>query len=430
MPPFPWTRWKESRESSLREGATSVPTSRGLIEYATTGDSGGPAVLVIHGTPGGYDQGLITALRIGPERLRVIAPSRPGYLGTALNVGKTPRDQADAYADLLDALSIRRAAIVGLSGGGPSSLQFAAHHADRCAALVLISAVTCKRPPSERPLLWRILLSTVLASDLGAWLLCKSAETAAWASRPDLVDGRLASTISTFENPRTTELAPSGARQRHGRVRRLGRRSARGCLLPDADHPWQGGSHGSPPPCPNRPRPPFRTRSWWLHPVGTTSSFDRTTWHRKRRRFLSPQWQQLPVDFFADGGTSLAGFAVKKPFGLSSEADVGRRHHRVVLRPRNVRVAEGVPEDDVGVLDRAVLLGPARSGRRRPGSGWDSRRRAYFSSSRIRRDPDVMVDEAGPLPPPGVRRGERERVVAGQELVADRLADARSARSG
>jgi pimeloyl-ACP methyl ester carboxylesterase len=147
-------------------------------------------VLFIHGTPGGYDQGLITALRIGTDRLRVIAPSRPGYLGTALDVGKTPRDQADAYAELLDALSIRRAAIVGLSGGGPSSLQFAVHHAERCAALVLISAVTHKRPASERPLPWRILLSSVLATDFGAWIVCKAAEAASGLSRYRLREAR------------------------------------------------------------------------------------------------------------------------------------------------------------------------------------------------------------------------------------------------
>ena len=91
------------------------------------------------------------ALRVGPLRLRVIAPSRPGYLGTVLDVGKTPRDQADAYADLLDALSIRKAAIVALSGGGPSAIQFAAHHADRCAALVLISAVDLQTAARRAP---------------------------------------------------------------------------------------------------------------------------------------------------------------------------------------------------------------------------------------------------------------------------------------
>jgi pimeloyl-ACP methyl ester carboxylesterase len=210
MPRLPWRQWKEFRASNLRAEASSVATGRGLMEYATLGDDDDPAVLVIHGTPGGYDQGLITALRIGSSRLRVIAPSRPGYLGTALGVGKTPRDQAEAYAGLLDAFSIRRAAIVGLSGGGPSSLQFAAHHADRCAALVLISAVTCKRPPSERPLLWRILLSTVLASDFGAWLLCNAAESAARRSRLRVVDGR---SVPTSDELLKTLIPPSLRRE-------------------------------------------------------------------------------------------------------------------------------------------------------------------------------------------------------------------------
>jgi pimeloyl-ACP methyl ester carboxylesterase len=181
-----------------------------LIEYVSLGADSGPAVLVIHGTPGGYDQGLMTASRIGPGRLRVIAPSRPGYLGTALDVGKTPRGQADAYAGLLDALSIRRAAIVGLSGGGPSSIQFAAHHAERCVALVMISAVTCKRPPSERPLLWRILLSTLLASDLGAWLICKAAEAAARHSRHRCVDGE---SVPTPDQLLKTLMPPSLRRE-------------------------------------------------------------------------------------------------------------------------------------------------------------------------------------------------------------------------
>ena len=42
------------------------------------------------------------------------------------------------------------------------------------------------------------------------------------------------------------------------------------------------------------------------------------------------------------------------------EADRGDRHHRPVLRPRDVRVGEDVPEHHVGVRDRAVGRGPAR----------------------------------------------------------------------
>ena len=191
-----------------------MPTSRGLIEYATLGDGEEPAVLVIHGTPGGYDQGLMMALRIGPWSLHVIAPSRPGYLGTALDVGKTPRDQADAYADLLDALSISRAAIVALSGGGPSSIQFAAHHPERCAALVLdiggrMQTDARRAPPalevcSSRPS-W--------ARTLGTGCSCKSAETVDSAARHRLLAGRRVSTYQLLENSRAAELASRGARQ-------------------------------------------------------------------------------------------------------------------------------------------------------------------------------------------------------------------------
>jgi len=41
--------------------------------------------------------------------MRVIAVSRPGYLGTPLADGETPEAQADLYAALLDTLGIARA---------------------------------------------------------------------------------------------------------------------------------------------------------------------------------------------------------------------------------------------------------------------------------------------------------------------------------
>jgi pimeloyl-ACP methyl ester carboxylesterase len=51
--------------------------------------------------------------------------SRFGYLRTPLPADASAAAQADAHACLLDALGIRRAAIVGASAGAPSAMQFA-----------------------------------------------------------------------------------------------------------------------------------------------------------------------------------------------------------------------------------------------------------------------------------------------------------------
>jgi pimeloyl-ACP methyl ester carboxylesterase len=118
---------------------TVLTTPRGPIEYVETGE--GPVVLALHGAMGGHDQALLLARTIGEAGYRYIAVSRPGYLGTPLRAGRTPEDQADLYADALDALGVRRAAVMAVSGGGPSAIQFAVRHPDRCWALVLVS--TC-----------------------------------------------------------------------------------------------------------------------------------------------------------------------------------------------------------------------------------------------------------------------------------------------
>ncbi len=120
----------------------TVETPAGAITFVERGE--GPAVLAIHGSGGGYDQGIITSsFFLEPESgLRVIAPSRFGYPGTPMPADASAQAQADAYAYLLDALGIERTAIVGISGGGPSSIQFAMRYPDRCAALVLMYAVS------------------------------------------------------------------------------------------------------------------------------------------------------------------------------------------------------------------------------------------------------------------------------------------------
>lgn len=139
-------------------------TTAGAIEYTRFG--AGPTVLWLHGTPGGHDQGAFAAAGLDGQGFTIVCPSRPGYLGTSLAVGRTPAEQADAMAALLDSLDIATAAVVATSGGGPVALHLAARHPGRVWALVMVSAVSAAFTPPGSPLARRIFLSR-----FGAWLL-------------------------------------------------------------------------------------------------------------------------------------------------------------------------------------------------------------------------------------------------------------------
>ncbi|MGH8237172.1 MAG: alpha/beta fold hydrolase [Steroidobacteraceae bacterium] len=161
--------WRADIISGLASHSVVVQTARGPIEYATIG-TGYPA-LFLHGTPGGYDQ-VYEATKLAIERgqpqlLRVIAPSRPGYLRTPLSVGATPEQQADAFKDLLDVVGVDKVVVFGGSGGGPSALRFVLQYPERCAALVLASAITQRleeTPPQGG------VLGKFFQTEFGRWL--------------------------------------------------------------------------------------------------------------------------------------------------------------------------------------------------------------------------------------------------------------------
>jgi pimeloyl-ACP methyl ester carboxylesterase len=110
----------------------------GAIEYTVWGD--GPPMLLSHPLFGGFDMMTGFAETYLGEGHRFVAPSRFGYLGSSLPPAAMPADQADAYALLLDTLGIKRAAVFGYSGGGPSAIQFALRHAERTTALILMAS--------------------------------------------------------------------------------------------------------------------------------------------------------------------------------------------------------------------------------------------------------------------------------------------------
>jgi pimeloyl-ACP methyl ester carboxylesterase len=147
-----------------------VTTRFGDLEYAEAGS--GPAVLMIHGSGGGCDQGLLFADPLVRAGYRVIAPSRFGYLRSAFPADPSPENQADAFVALLDHVGIDRIVAIGGSAGALSATAFAIGHPDRCAALVLVvpAAYAPNRPPA-RP--WSptetAIVETALGSDLIFW---------------------------------------------------------------------------------------------------------------------------------------------------------------------------------------------------------------------------------------------------------------------
>lgn len=191
---------RQERER-ISSGSQIVETPCGPIEYAVAGD--GPPVLVVHGAGGGYDQGLEFAKELIQIGFRVIAMSRFGYLRTPLPTDASAAAQADAPACLLDALNIRRAAVIGASAGAPSSMQFALRNPERTAALVLlVPAVYVPRPagppPMQTPAGTEFLFDTALQSDFLFW-------AATWLARQTVIQAILATPPAVVESASSDE---------------------------------------------------------------------------------------------------------------------------------------------------------------------------------------------------------------------------------
>lgn len=166
-----WTQHRREMQAAVERidqlGSEVLATACGPIEMAVRGE--GYPVLVVHGNGGGFDQGLALAASYLGEGFQVIAPSRFGYLRTPLPPDATPELQADAYACLLDALGIERAALLTTSAGATSALQFALRHPQRLSALVLHSPnapgkVEMALPPQG-------VLDAIFHSDFAWWAM-------------------------------------------------------------------------------------------------------------------------------------------------------------------------------------------------------------------------------------------------------------------
>ncbi len=194
-----------------------VDTRAGDLEYAISGR--GAPFLMIHGTGGGFDQGLRFGMGLSGAGFQIVAPSRFGYLGSSFPDDPSPERQADALVDLIDHLGIERLAVAGGSAGARPAAEFALRHPDRCSHLILlVPAMNLEnRDPVEFSALQQVAVGRLLSSDAWFW--------AALTLAPEFLIGTLLATdpallsvVDARERTRAhlilNELMPVSARTR------------------------------------------------------------------------------------------------------------------------------------------------------------------------------------------------------------------------
>jgi pimeloyl-ACP methyl ester carboxylesterase len=127
----------------------------GQVHHARCGSESAPAVVLLHQSPRSWLEYREVLPLIG-ERYHAIAPDTPGF-GDSSPLREAPSIEgwAGVMVELLDALSIARAHVVGHHTGGLIALHLAAAHASRVASLVLSSTpftgAAFRRARAERP---------------------------------------------------------------------------------------------------------------------------------------------------------------------------------------------------------------------------------------------------------------------------------------
>ena len=189
----------------LHGRSMTIHTPAGYLEYAVVG-SGSP-LLMIHGTGGGFDQGLLFSEKLIGNGVRVIAPSRFGYLRSSFPADHSSEAQADAFVALLDHLKLGKVAVAGGSAGALSAVQFTLRHPDRTSALILIvpAANVEGHDPNEMNPAQEWIVRRLVTSDFLYWAARKVA--------PKELIGFLLAT-----DPKLLEQVSNGERQRAYRV--------------------------------------------------------------------------------------------------------------------------------------------------------------------------------------------------------------------
>ena len=162
----------EGKEPSGKGLDDKTSSGNGLDGKALDGKGRNPAagetLLSVHGLYGGYDQALENVGSLS-SRYRILAPSRFGYPGSSVKGEGTPREQAEAYVELLDLLGIERVFILGASAGGTPAIRFVLDFPERAKGLILYCSTA---PWNEKPAKIPGLMGPppIMNHDLSMWL--------------------------------------------------------------------------------------------------------------------------------------------------------------------------------------------------------------------------------------------------------------------
>jgi len=130
--------------SQLTEAGTSRYVEAGGMKLHYNEAGSGEAVIMLHGGGPGAGGWSNFSKNFGPfaERYRTVLLDCPGFNKSDTILSSEPRDLINARAvrDLMDALGIQKAHLIGNSMGGASSIRFALEFPDRIDRLILMGA--------------------------------------------------------------------------------------------------------------------------------------------------------------------------------------------------------------------------------------------------------------------------------------------------
>lgn len=118
------------------------------LSYAEYGDPSGPAVVWMHGTPGGRRQIPVEArIHAADSGVRLIGLDRPGIGLSTPYLYESVLGSGSDLAKVLDHLDVDTVRTVGLSGGGPYALAAAVGLPDRVRGVAVLGGVAPTRGP-------------------------------------------------------------------------------------------------------------------------------------------------------------------------------------------------------------------------------------------------------------------------------------------